>query len=330
MSAVLAYEACPIKRARRSKAEISAIKTAIADVLKADHPMTVRQVFYQLVVRNVIEKTEEQYQGTVIRLLTEMRMAGEIKFDWISDENRRRIGLRSFDNVSDALDDTAKYYRRNAMRESSAYIEIWSEKEALSGIIWDAASDYGVPVVVSKGMPSLTQLWQTACQITRASDAGKATSIYQFGDHDPSGVAISKTIKIRLKELCDKLDCPGFFFERVALTPKQITQFNLPTRLTKRAGNRHAKNFKGVAQSLMRFRPSSSGNWSANASSCTSVPSNWMPLTSRKPRSASNCACGPIKLVLRRAANEPSRPRPILHSHPRRLRAAVLESRAAL
>jgi len=68
------YRACPITRSRRTKAEIDEIRNAIVDVLQADHPMTVRQVFYRLVVGNMIEKTEEQYQGTVIRLLTEMRM----------------------------------------------------------------------------------------------------------------------------------------------------------------------------------------------------------------------------------------------------------------
>jgi hypothetical protein len=57
---------------RRSKAQISAIRAAICDILAADPPMTVRQVFYQLVARGVIEKTDEEYQGTVIRLMTEI------------------------------------------------------------------------------------------------------------------------------------------------------------------------------------------------------------------------------------------------------------------
>jgi hypothetical protein len=56
-----AYQACSIKRSRRTAAEIDAIRSAIMAVLKADHPMTVRQVFYQLVVGGTIEKTEEQY-----------------------------------------------------------------------------------------------------------------------------------------------------------------------------------------------------------------------------------------------------------------------------
>src|SRR5215831_12547722 len=99
--------ACPIKRPRRTKADINEIKDAIRAVLKADHPMTVRQVFYQLVVRNVIEKTEEQYQGTVIRLLTEMRMAGSVRFNWIIDDSRRRIINRTFNSIADAARNTA-------------------------------------------------------------------------------------------------------------------------------------------------------------------------------------------------------------------------------
>jgi hypothetical protein len=244
------YEACPTKRDRRTKAEIAAIKSALYDVLKAGHPMTVRQTFYQLVVRNVIEKTEEQYQGTVIRLLTEMRMAGEVPFHWIVDESRRRVVLRSFDSVADAVDDCAEFYRRNAMRESSAYIELWSEKEALAGIISDAAMSYGVPVLVSKGMPSLTQLFQTAIQVRDAGRAGKQSFIYQFGDHDPSGVLIPRTIENRLNELCEKLDCPAPYVTRVALLPEDITEFNLPTRPTKRVGNRHAHKFEGDSVEL--------------------------------------------------------------------------------
>jgi hypothetical protein len=72
------YRACSIKRDRRTKAEIDDIKAAIVAALKGDHPMTVRQVFYRLVVQKVIEKTEKEYQQTVIRLLTEMRLSGRI------------------------------------------------------------------------------------------------------------------------------------------------------------------------------------------------------------------------------------------------------------
>jgi hypothetical protein len=244
------YRACPIKRNRRSKAEIDVIKAAIVAVLRADNPMTVRQVFYQLVARDVIEKTEEQYQGTVIRLLTEMRMNREVSFDWIIDESRRARQTQTFDSIADAVQDTARFYRRSALRDCKDYIEVWSEKEALAGIIWDAASDYDVPVIVSKGMPSITQLYGTAREIARAAHAGKQTYIYQFGDHDPSGVLIPKTIEHRLDQLCEKFDCQPPTIERVALTEEQITEFNLPTRPTKRNGNMHANSFEGDSVEL--------------------------------------------------------------------------------
>ena len=72
--------ACPI---RRSRDEMAVIRQTIIDVIEDDPPMTVRQVFYQLVSRGVIEKTEMQYQKTVIRLMTEMRLAGDLRYDWV-------------------------------------------------------------------------------------------------------------------------------------------------------------------------------------------------------------------------------------------------------
>jgi hypothetical protein len=168
------YQACSIKRDRRTKAEVQAIRDSITAILKADHPQTVRQVFYQLVTRSGIEKSEAEYQTTVIRLLSEMRLDGRVRWDWIVDESRRTRTTRTFDNISDALQHTAQYYRRSALRECDDYIEIWSEKEALSGIIWEAAGDYDVPVVVSKGMPSLTQVYGSFRSIYRAAEMNAA------------------------------------------------------------------------------------------------------------------------------------------------------------
>jgi hypothetical protein len=250
MSAAEVYEAGSIKRTRRTKAEVGNIRTDIRSVLAADPPMTVRQVFYQLVIRGAIEKTEAQYQGTVIRLLTDMRMSGEIPFAWIVDESRRSRQTRTYDSVAEAVQDTAKFYRRSALRECDAYVEIWSEKEALAGIIWDVASDYDVPVMVSKGMPSLTQIHATAAAVARAAISGKETHIYQFGDHDPSGVLIPEAMRHRLNQICERLDVPAPLIRRVALTELQIAIHDLPSRPTKRDGNTHAHTFEGESTEL--------------------------------------------------------------------------------
>jgi hypothetical protein len=242
--------ACSIKRSRRTKADIDAVKTTIEAILRDDNPMTVRQVFYQLVARGQIEKTEAEYQQTVIRLLTDMRIDGTISFAWIVDETRRRRQTQTYNNIADAAKDTAQFYRRSALRECEDYLEIWVEKDALSAIVWDVASDYDVPVLVSRGMPSLTQLYGTAVEIRRAAHAGKLTYIYQFGDHDPSGVLIPQTIERRLIELCEQFEVARPYIERVALTENQIEDYALPTRPTKREGNSHAYSFEGDSVEL--------------------------------------------------------------------------------
>jgi hypothetical protein len=240
----------PNKRERRRKADIANICAAILAIVGEDPPMTVRQTFYQLVARGVIEKTEEQYHGTVIRLMTEMRLDGRLPYHQIVDETRRVRNTQTYDNVKDALTQTAKFYRRSALAQSDDYIEIWLEKDALAGVLWDATSDYDVPLMVSRGMPSLTFLHGSAQEIARASRYGKQTYIYQFGDHDPSGVLIPQTIERRLTEMCEQLDCQPPIVERAALTARQIARFNLPTRPTKRRGNNHARDFEGDSVEL--------------------------------------------------------------------------------
>lgn len=181
-----AYGACSI-RSRRGPAEMAAIRAAIVGMLERDHPQTVRQVFYQLVTRGIIEKTEREYQGTVIRLLSDMRLDGQVRWDWIVDESRRPRETTTFESVADALGATARFYRRSALKDCPDCVQIWCEKEALTGIIWDVASDYDVPVFPSKGMPSLTLVYGSFRDIHRAAEAGKQSYLYQFGDHDPTG-----------------------------------------------------------------------------------------------------------------------------------------------
>jgi hypothetical protein len=80
MSVAEIYEASSIKRQRRTKADMAVIRDAIIDVLNASHPQTVRQVFYQIVVRDLVPKDDgPKGYGTVQRLLSELRMAETAK-----------------------------------------------------------------------------------------------------------------------------------------------------------------------------------------------------------------------------------------------------------
>ena len=107
------YVASDIKRARRTKPEMAAIRDGIQSILADDHPQTVRQVFYALTVRGLIAKAEIEYQRTVVRLLSEMRQAGQVPFEWIADNTRWMRKPSSFTGIESCLTSAAHFYRRD-------------------------------------------------------------------------------------------------------------------------------------------------------------------------------------------------------------------------
>ncbi len=176
-----AYRARPI---RRSKSEISAIKAAIYNLLREDHPMTVRQIFYRLVSAGVIGKTEGEYKSTVVRLLGEMRRNHEIQFSWIAGNTRWMRKPRSYSSLESMLRHSAEAYRRSVWDSQDCYVEVWLEKDALAGVLYDVTSEWDVPLMVTRGYPSLSFLYTAAEAI---AEQEKPVYLYYFGDHDPSG-----------------------------------------------------------------------------------------------------------------------------------------------
>jgi hypothetical protein len=238
----------PIKSARRTKAEIADIRSGLFKIVAAERPMTVRQVFYQAVVAGLIEKTEAEYQNTVARLLLDMRRGGEIPYSWIADNTRWMRKPTTYAGLTAFIDRHQQTYRRDLWAEADVYTEIWLEKEALAGVVMDVTTEYDVPLMVSRGFASESHLYSAADVITDQLVEGKQQAvIYYFGDLDPSGAHISARIERGLRRLCPIL-CRGFepemlVFERMAVNDGQAKHWSLPSRPTKTAGNKHAKDW---------------------------------------------------------------------------------------
>lgn len=233
---------------RRGKREIEGICAAIYKALLEDAPMTVRQVFYRLVSQGVIGKTEGEYKSTVVRLLGEMRRSGEVPFSWIADNTRWMRKSKSYSSLESMLKHTAAAYRRAVWDNQPAYVEIWLEKDALAGVLMEETDTWDVPLMVTRGYPSLSYLHNAAEAI---AEQRKPTYIYYFGDHDPSGLDIPRKVESDLREFAPEAE---IFFERVAVTRAQIKAFGLPTRPTKRTDSR-AKNFIGESVEVDAIPP---------------------------------------------------------------------------
>jgi hypothetical protein len=277
----------PTKR-RRTRDEMALVRAHLYSILAGiESAMTVRQVFYQAVSRGVIAKTEGEYKSTVCRLLTDMRLDGVIPFGWIADNTRWMRKPRTYSSMESALETTASTYRRQLWDNQGAYVEVWLEKEALAGVVVDITSEFDVPLMVTRGYPSVSFVHEAAEVMHSASGArrpdtaeisdvltglrsddrdvrsrararqdawhgDKAVHVYYFGDHDPSGVDISRHVEERLYEFA--ADEYIVDFKRVAVTERQIEDFNLPTRPTKRSDTR-AKGWHGGSVELDAIPP---------------------------------------------------------------------------
>jgi hypothetical protein len=228
---------------------MATIKAAIYSALEEEHPATIRGLYYVLVSRGVIPKTEAAYKSTVLRLAGEMRKAGELPYGWLADNTRMMRKPRSYSGVEDVLRQTAQLYRRSLWNDADAYVEVWSEKDAISGVLFDVTYTWDVPLMVTRGYPSITFLHAAAETI---SYVGKPVHLFYFGDHDPSGVDIPRHVE---KEIRAMAPAAEVHFERVAVTEAQIEGYGLQTRPTKRTDTR-SKGFVGESVEVDAIPPS--------------------------------------------------------------------------
>lgn len=194
--------------------------------------MTVRQLFSQMTTRGLVEKTERGYQR-VADATVKMRRGGLLRYDKIVDGGRVRRRLPGWDSIGDLLGDAERAFRLNYWAAQSGVVEIWCEKDALAGVIMPVTDRYGVTFVALKGFGSLTIAYESGQELRRD---GKPVNIYYFGDHDPSGWAVSQAIEEELRQHLGAL----LSFERVGLDPGDIAAHRLPTRPAKPSDKRNA------------------------------------------------------------------------------------------
>lgn len=203
---------------------------AVRAVLAAQHPMTVRQVHYALVSRQLTENTPAAY-NRLIRVLVVARQEGAVPWQWIEDRLRRPRYVSMWDNLGDFAETAVNAYRRNVWATQPGYVEVWLEKDALSGIFEGVLRPYGVTLNVGRGYDGWSSIYEAA---HRFLDQDGGTILY-FGDFDPSGQDMPRSLGERL----------AFFEARpeivvVSLTADDVQRYSLPPDFTKTGDTRRA------------------------------------------------------------------------------------------
>jgi hypothetical protein len=224
------YEASPAKR-RATKAEMEARASFLIDYAERHGPVTVRGLYYQAEVAGVpgIDKTDSGY-AKVQRQVLLLRRAGRLAYGDIADATRWMRKPKSYDGIEQALEDTARLYRKSLWSDTDDYVEIWCEKDALAGVIYPITAQYDVPLMVTRGFSSETFCFEA---IEARGDDPRGFYIYYLGDFDRAGRDAANALIEKLARFSE--DKPfDVYFKQIAVTEDQITDWRLPTRKPKR------------------------------------------------------------------------------------------------
>jgi hypothetical protein len=173
---------------------------AIQEILKRiNSPMSTRQVYYQCVSNNAVQATESGY-NRVQRLLVDLRRNGTIPRYQIVDRTRAMHQVSQWNSLGEAFASLKQFYRRDLFQTQQVVPIIGMEKDALAGVISDVVDEYGVPLFITRGYPSLALLEDWEDEIRTLNADGKEVRIFYFGDFDSTGVDIPRFIEESLTE----------------------------------------------------------------------------------------------------------------------------------
>lgn len=213
---------------RASRALLTEIAQRISD-LSEYWPLTLRQVYYQLVAAGVIANDLRQYKK-LSDLLTKARLAGIVPWEAIEDRARTTLPSRGWANaysfVVQEAENFLEDYRRELLQSQPVALEIWVEKDALSRLCHQVAFEYRVPVIVARGFSSISYVHECRLRVEANARRANPTVLLYFGDLDPSGMEMLPSMLQTLKQEMGLGDL--VVDQRCALTLEQVEQFNLP------------------------------------------------------------------------------------------------------
>lgn len=203
-------------------AQIDRANEILEDYAGQGYRLTLRQLYYQLVARDIIPNTVKEYNklGTTCVI---GRMNGLIDWNAIEDRLRRPQLKYYVDGVADALEDTIGQYRLDRQKGQPYYMEIWTEKDAVSNILLRVSRPFHIRLMVNRGYSSCSAMY-AAFNRLGAVDNKSGSVILYVGDHDPSGLDMVRDIEERLEEFgTEQLQVVP-----VALTMEQIEKYQPP------------------------------------------------------------------------------------------------------
>lgn len=215
-----------------TRAIIDKANEIIAEYEEMGYQLTIRQLYYQFVARDILPNTDKSYDKLSCTI-SDARLAGLIDWDAIKDRTRFSRSLSHWNSPSEIVEVAVRQYRRNKWKTQPCYVEVWVEKDALIDVIEQASQALGVTCFSCRGYVSQTAMWEASTRLITQEQKGKECVLFHLGDHDPSGIDMTRDIADRLALFRSDVDV-----RRIALTMDQIRQYNPPPNPAKLSDSR--------------------------------------------------------------------------------------------
>jgi hypothetical protein len=212
--------------------------------------LTLRGLHYQLV--SIGMTNDIAHYKRIVSAMIEARWDGLVDFDSFSDHDREMIGITRYEETElhskieegkEQIELWMRAYRKNYWENQPYYPEIFIEKKALQGVFQQTCRQNYITLGACKGYPSLTFLNEATGRFKDAEGCGKKPIILYFGDYDPSGEDIPRSIEENIK----RLGCESIEVRRIALLHEQVVDWKLPPAPTK-VGDSRTANWTGIGQ----------------------------------------------------------------------------------
>lgn len=207
----------------------------IGSYQRQGYVLTVRQLYYQLVARDVISNDLNSYKR-IAAMINDAKLAGLIDWHAIEDRTRDFIVRSSWDSVSSILDTCVSSFHMNMWQYQSNQVYVVVEKEALVGVLERTCREFDVPLLAARGYPSSSVLYDFAKRHIARKPQWKSHTIIHLGDHDPSGLDMTRDLSERIKLLTG--GSHHLSIERIALNYNQIEELKPPKNPAKDSDSR--------------------------------------------------------------------------------------------
>ncbi len=223
-----------IKFRAESLATIETANKIIDEYRGQGFSLTLRQLYYQFVARGLIENTERSYKN-LGNLIAKARDAGLVSWTAVEDRTRQTTRWGFEEDETEALAGIEYGLVWDFWGRQDYYVEAWIEKEALVDVLRKACEQYRVPHLACKGYLSASEAWRAGKRFERAASMGKHCILLHLGDHDPSGLDMTR----------DNDDRSNMYsyqalseVRRLALNMDQVEEHNPPPNPTKMSDSR--------------------------------------------------------------------------------------------